>query len=280
MAAIITLTTDFGLNDEYVGVMKGVILSRCPDAVLVDLTHNIGKQDLRQAAYVIPAAVPYFPSGTVHVIVVDPWVGTNRRILLVKSGGHFFLAPDNGILTLVLGQDRGAECYEVDCPDLYLKPVSNTFHGRDIFAPVAAALAGGADISALGRPVPAAAVERLDLPGIMVDRQRRSIRGEVVRVDHFGNLVSNIHRQSVAGVAGGEDFSQMVISVCGQRIEGMADSYAAVPPRSLLAIFGSRGYLEIALNQGSAAEQLNAGCGTRIEIAPVGPRLSLYRKKV
>lgn len=280
MAAIITLTTDFGLKDEYVGVMKGVILSRCPEAVVVDLTHNIGKQDLRQAAYVIPAAAPYFPASTVHVIVVDPWVGTNRRILLVKSGGHLFLAPDNGILTLVFDQDPAAACYEVDRPELYLRPVSNTFHGRDIFAPVAAALAGGADPASLGRPLPMGALERLDLPGVEVDRERRRIRGEVVRVDHFGNLVTNIHRRAVAAVAGEEELARMVISIRGQRIEGVADSYASVPQNSLLAIFASRGYLEIALNQGSAADQLDAGCGTMVELAPAGPRLSLYKRGV
>ncbi len=278
MAAIITLTTDFGLRDEYVGVMKGVILGRCPEATLVDLSHNIDKQDLKQAAYIIHSAVPYFPAATVHIIVVDPWVGSNRRILLVRSDGQFFLAPDNGILSLILDQGREIECFEVDCPDLYLNPVSNTFHGRDIFAPVAAALASGRAPEDLGRRLKTACVERLNLPQIEVDHEQKSICGEVVRVDHFGNLVTNIHRQAVTDLVGESQVPGLEVEIRGQRIVRVEDCYSAVPLKSLLATFGSRGYLEVALNQGNAAEQLDAGCGTRVRVRLEGPILSLYKQ--
>ncbi len=280
MAAIITLTTDFGLKDEYVGVMKGVILSRFPGAVLVDLTHNIDKQDMKQAAYVIHSAVPYFPPGTVHIIVVDPWVGSNRQIILLRAGGQFFLAPDNGILSLLLEPRGEIDCFAVDCPGLYLKPVSNTFHGRDIFAPVAASLASGTPPGELGRRLDPDAIARLDLPRVEVDRAQNCIRGEVVRVDHFGNLVSNIHRQVVVEMVGEARMLSMMVEISGQKIDRVEDAYSAVPRKSLLAIFGSRGYLEVALNQANAAEQLDAACGTKIRVLPGGPILSLYRKEV
>jgi len=278
MTAIITLTTDFGLKDEYVGVMKGVIISRCPGVALVDLSHNIDKQDMGQAAYLIQSAVPYFPSGTVHVIVVDPWVGSNRRILLVRADDQFFLAPDNGILTLVVGQTRDLECFEVDCPGIYLNPVSNTFHGRDIFAPVAAAVAKGTAPEELGRRLNPGSIACLDLPMVEMDHDKRLICGEVVRIDHFGNLVSNIHQHIVGKLAGQGGAGPMSVEICGQKIPRIEDSYSAVPLKSLLAIFGSRGYLEVALNQGNAAEQLNASCGTKIMVRPDGPNLSLYKK--
>jgi S-adenosylmethionine hydrolase len=150
MPDVITLTTDFGLDDEYVGVMKGVIVSIAPAVRIIDLSHNINRQAVQEAAFVVGAAYRFFPTGTVHVAVVDPGVGSDRKIILLRAGGHFFIAPDNGLLTLLFAEDIFEVAYEIINRDLFLKPTSTTFHGRDIMAPVAARLAVGLDMEAVG----------------------------------------------------------------------------------------------------------------------------------
>lgn len=280
MEKIITLTTDFGLTDEYVGVMKGVILARAPGAKIIDLTHGISYQDIRQAAYVIHSACGYFPAGTIHIIVVDPWVGSSRRIVLLSFKGQLFLAPDNGVLTLLLQQKELDAAYEVTCEELYLKPVSHTFHGRDIFSPVAAALINGMTPEDVGPSIDPNKLTVLTLPIVEVNQARGKIKGSVVRIDHFGNLMTNIHRDTCHELFSEDEKDSVLVVIKGQIIHGLQSSYSSVGTGSLLAIFSSRDYLEIALNLGNASEQLNANIGEEVTISFDKPILSLYKGTV
>ena len=180
MNRIITLTTDFGLTDEYVGVMKGVILSRRPCARIVDLSHNIGRHDILQAAYVIYSSYRYFPESTIHIVVVDPGVGSDRRIVLVSAKNHLFLVPDNGILSLFLVNKYVDAAYEINCDHLFLKPLSNTFHGRDIFAPVAAQLAGDLRPEQVGNRIDPDKLVTLSMPEVRIDPVQGRITGTVL----------------------------------------------------------------------------------------------------
>lgn len=267
---LITLTTDFGLIDEYVGIMKGVILSHCPAARIVDLTHQVPPQDLRRAAYSIEAARPYFPSGTLHVLVVDPGVGTERRLVLVAAAGQLFLAPDNGVLTLVVRAGFEA-AYQVECRELFLEPLSATFHGRDILAPVAAALARGMAPEAVGRRLPREELAMLPLPSPMIDPNGPAVTGEVVSIDHFGNLLTNISRETFLR-AGGPSPAAISLRVRETVIAGPAPAYGSAAPGELVALFGSRGLLEIAVNQGNAAQRLAVAPGEPVLVSFAGNR--------
>lgn len=267
MNTIITLTTDFGYVNEYVGVMKGVILARTPDARIVDLTHGIRAQAVDEAAYVLEAAYGYFPAGTIHVVVVDPGVGSARRIVLLCADGHLFLAPDNGVLTLLLAKERFESAYGVDRDDLFLKPVSNTFHGRDILAPVAAHLASGLPVAEVGPQLSSEELTRLSLPEVTIDRGKGLVRGEVVGVDGFGNLITNIHQHTLPGRGAGHQEANISVSVKGRTIRGIRATFDSEQPGNLLAIFGSRGYLEIAANRANAARILGAGPGDAVAIS-------------
>jgi len=185
MTRVITLTSDFGLEDEYVGVMKGVIVSIAPAARIIDLSHGIKRQAVQEAAFVLAAAYRYFPKGTVHVAVVDPGVGSDRKIILLRADGHFFIAPDNGLLTFLLAGDRFEAVHEVANRDLFIKPVSNTFHGRDIMAPVAARLAAGLDMEAVGPAIDRAAVVRFRLPRLTINREQGTVTGTIIGVDRL-----------------------------------------------------------------------------------------------
>lgn len=267
MAAIITLTTDFGLQDEYVGVMKGVILGLAPAVQLVDLTHAIAPHDCRQAAGVLAAAYPYFPSGTIHLVVVDPGVGSERRIVLVQGGGHLFLAPDNGVLTPILRAGVGETAYEVTREELFLSPRSHTFHGRDILAPVAGHLAAGLAPAATGPSLALAALTTLPLPAPTLDLHRLRIEGQVLSCDHFGNLITNIDQERIRNLQAQRPNETLVVTVGTHRLLGLQSWYSAVPPQAPLAIIGSRGTLEIAVNQGQAAELLGVGPANKITIS-------------
>lgn len=248
---VITLTTDFGLIDEYAGVMKGIILSRCPEARIVDLTHGISPQDLRGTAYTIEASYLFFPEGTIHVIVVDPGVGSGRRIIAVKSEGQIFLAPDNGVLSLIL---PGAEViFAVTSEDLFLPGLSNTFHGRDIFAPVAAFLACGLSLEKLGPRLNISRVQRLALPEII--SYQGGLSGSIVHIDHFGNLMTNIDRQTVSSFCR-QDFNLITIKIRDFVIRGINRSYSTGHTPGPVALFNSRGYLEIAIPMGNASQIL------------------------
>lgn len=266
MNRIITLTTDFGLVDEYVGVMKGVILSICPDARIIDLSHAISPQDIRQAAFLIKASYAYFPANTLHVVVVDPGVGSGRRIILTCADGHLFLAPDNGVLTWLLQGPRFETAYEVSCQQLFLKQLSNTFHGRDIFAPVAAHLANGFLETKVGRELNRDELTVLSLPDAKFDKATRVLTGSIVSIDRFGNLLTNIHHDLLESIIPAGSYPGITITINNQTIRGLQPSYASVPKGSLLAIIGSRNYLEIAANQGNAAQILGAATNTEIRL--------------
>ncbi|MCX5874896.1 MAG: SAM-dependent chlorinase/fluorinase [Deltaproteobacteria bacterium] len=256
MPAIITLTTDFGLEDEYVGVLKGVILGLAPQARLIDLCHTIRPQDVRQAAFILQAAAPYFPKGTIHLAIVDPGVGTNRQLLAVRAMGQFFLGPDNGILSPFLHDPLFEEAIYIDCPEHYLTPLSATFHGRDILAPIAAALANGIGLSSLGNRTLKEKLIKLASPTLQIDRIHGNIAGSVIHIDHFGNLTTNIHQRDLAGLTA--DPASIQIFHKQQQVTGLTSDYASGPNGRFLALIGSRGYLELAVANGNAARILGA----------------------
>jgi S-adenosylmethionine hydrolase len=268
---LITLLTDFGVQDEYVGVMKGVIAGINPEARIVDISHHIVPQDIVHGAFILAAAYSYFPAGTVHVAIVDPGVGGARRILAVECGEHRFVAPDNGLLERVLAQQSVTAAVSVTDPRFFLEQVSCTFHGRDIFAPVAAHLAFGLPLNELGR-----SVDRHTMITGVVPRYRfssaSSLEGTVVAVDHFGNLMTNIDAAAINRLTRGADrknrtgHNKMVIEISGKRIDGIVLSYDRVPEHIPLAIIGSRGLLEISVNCGSARQILNAGRGDGVRV--------------
>jgi S-adenosyl-L-methionine hydrolase (adenosine-forming) len=251
---LVTLTTDFGLSDPFVGIMKGVIASRAPEATIVDVTHGVPPQDVVAGALVLRHAVPYFPAGAVHVAVVDPGVGTARRPLCVETDHGVLVGPDNGLLSLAAGPTDVRRIVHLTDERLFLSPRSGTFDGRDVFAPVAAALVAGTPPRALGAEVPE--MERLALREPL--RRGRTIEGEVVYVDHFGNLITN--------VAGGMMGRDAGIRIGETRLRGPAPSYAAVPPGELVAVVGSWGLLEIAVRNGSASARLGASKGERVVV--------------
>ena len=263
---MITLLSDFGLDDEYVGVMKGVILATHSQARIVDITHRIAPQDLVAAAYCIRSAYRYFPRGTVHVVVVDPGVGSSRSIVAVKLQGHTFLAPDNGVLTLVLEERRADEIVRVSNDRLFLKPVSRTFHGRDIMAPVAGHLSMGLQMDRLGPGVAAEDLKRLPLgkAGFNVDGD---LEGAVVLIDRFGNLITNIDSEKLASLAVKSGDRGIEIRIAQHRIAGLSQSYADVSAGAPLAIVGSKGFLEIAINCGRAERYFEACRGDTITLS-------------
>jgi S-adenosylmethionine hydrolase len=247
---IITLTTDFGLSDPFVGIMKGVILGIVPNVQLVDVTHDIPSCDIVEAAFLLETTYRYFPDGTVHIVVVDPGVGSARRPLAASSHGHRFVAPDNGVLSAVSEND----VYHITNESLFLKPVSRTFHGRDIFAPVAAHLARGMPIDLVGPRVFDAVRKALPKP------RARGVKlvGTVLRIDKFGNVITNLRRTDL-----GSDFE---IHIGGRHVTRLCANFAESAPGDVFALEGSTGYIEIALNQGSAAERLNVRRGAEIEV--------------
>ncbi|MCZ6676513.1 MAG: SAM-dependent chlorinase/fluorinase [Candidatus Poribacteria bacterium] len=258
---IITLTTDFGTSDLYVGVMKGVILNINPRAQIVDITHAIPPQDLNAAAFLIDSAYRYFPPGTVHVVVVDPGVGSERHPIACQTETAFFVCPDNGILTRILRDASHTSAVTIENPDYCLPRISNTFHGRDIFAPVAAHLSRGVPIEDLGTPV--ATPVRLPIPTPHVTEE--AITGHVIWIDHFGNLITNISHELLKSIEGQNGF---VIQVGGVAINRLNHSYAESAVGEVLAIIGSFGRLEISINQGNAALTLGVKRNDSITIRP------------
>jgi S-adenosylmethionine hydrolase len=258
-SAIITLSSDFGHQDEYVGVMKGTILSRNPDCMIVDLHHHLDADHIRGAGILLGAAYPFFPAGTVHVIVVDPGVGSDRKIILAGSKCHLFLAPDNGIIPAILG-DRIETSYVLDCPELYNKPVSNTFHGRDIMAPVAAELAMGLEADRVGPSISPDDLCRL--PAAVNEPAPHQLQGAILHIDHFGNMLTDIKAESFDQFIAGSEKKGLLLSIRDQQLTiRVAETYSDTSDRSLLLIKGSRGYMEISINGRSAASTLNGSCG-------------------
>ncbi len=263
--AVITLLTDFGLDDEYVGVMKGVILSVNPRATVVDITHGIEAQDIVQAAYALKSSFSYFPAKTMHVVVVDPGVGSGRDILALETKGHLFLAPDNGVLTPLLEDEDPDELVRVANPRYFLDSVSRTFHGRDIFAPAAGHVSLGVPLSELGPRVNRETLVRLSIlkPGRPAAGQWT---GAIITVDRFGNLITNIDGASLLTESPAGAENAMEIRIGAHLIRGLSTTYADAKPLQPLALIGSRGYLEIAVNQGSARSHFNVGRGDGVRV--------------
>ena len=254
----ITLTTDFGTRDHFVGTMKGVILGIAPHVRIVDITHEIPPYQLSEAAFSIAQAWRYFPKGSIHVVVVDPGVGSARRPILCEAEGHFFVAPDNGVLSMIYDESRH-KVRAISNAKLFLKKVSKTFHGRDVFAPVAAHLAKGLAPAVFGKPIHDP-VRNVLLKPAKLSRHKWS--GLVLKTDHFGNLITNFHVDEFPDLV-----TQPIELRAGlERITRLAGTYAETAIGELFAIIGSSGYVEVVVNQGSAAKLLGIGTGSPIEL--------------
>jgi S-adenosylmethionine hydrolase len=259
MRPLIALVTDFGTRDHYAGTMKGVILGICPEATLVDITHDIPPHDVTAGALELAAAFRYFPAGTIFVAVVDPGVGSARRGFAADTGDYRFVAPDNGVLTQVLRETPAKKMVELT-ERRYARPtVSRTFEGRDRFAPAAAWLAKGIQLSALGRVI--ADVHRLEIP--LPEEGADAVRGVVLRVDRFGNLVTNIDRRMVERLG---QSGAITIDASGKRIERLVATYAELPADGVGALFGSTDHLELAAPSLSAAERLGLTRGAAVTV--------------
>ncbi|MCW5889356.1 MAG: SAM-dependent chlorinase/fluorinase [bacterium] len=250
----ITLTTDFGLTDPFVGIMKGVIARRAPGVAVIDVSHGIPPQDVFAGALVLRHAVAWFPPGSVHVAVVDPGVGSARRALAVEIDDGILVGPDNGVLALAFA-DGVRRAVVLTEERFFLRPRSHTFHGRDVFAPIAAAIATGTDLDALGPRVDDPV--RLALPAVR--REGARLHGTVIYVDHFGNLVTNIAEPALPAGAG-------PVSIAGVTLPRVDAAYAAVDAGQPVALINSWGLLEVAVRDGSARTMLDAGVGTPVAV--------------
>jgi len=263
--ALIALITDFGTCDEYVGVMKGVIAGIDPGTRVVDICHRIEPQNIVHGAFILKAAVPYFPEGTIFVAVVDPGVGGRRRILAADCGGRRFVVPDNGLIEGVLNTPSEAAVVSVENRRYFLTPVSRTFHGRDIFAPVAARLAAGLPLAELGPPVDPAELVTGMMPRYRFS-SRDGIEGEVIAADRFGNLMTNIDEGVIERLLVEAAGRQVSVSLADTPIGAIVDSYDQAAKNAPLAIIGSRGLLEIAVNCGNARQTLQTGKNRRVRV--------------
>jgi S-adenosylmethionine hydrolase len=255
---ILTLTTDFGLSDHYAGAMKGVILGICPTARIVDITHEITPYEITEGAYTIAQAYRTFPKKSVHVVVVDPGVGTARRPILMEAGGQYFVAPDNGVLSMIYSREKH-KIRLIANERYFRKPVSQTFHGRDIFAPVAAHLAAGVVPSRMGKVVDDYLRPAFQNP---MRTGKHTWNGTVLKVDRFGNIVTNYHV---------EEFPNLEAKSCTfgagpQEVSVIARNYAETGPGELFAIVGSAGYYEISIREASAARATGCAGGSPIEL--------------
>lgn len=257
---IVVLMTDFGLKDAFVGVMKGVIASICRHAAVIDLTHEIGPQDVREAAFTLDRSVDYFPEGSIFTCIVDPGVGTARRPLAVEAGPWRFIAPDNGLLTAILDRHPAARCHAITSAKHRLPSCSATFHGRDIFSPAAAHLAAGLPIGELGPEVPVESCERIRLFSNLPIDGGAGWQGEVLSIDHFGNLITSLEGSLVDGPEGwtaqaGDATAIPFVRTYGEVAEGMPLAYA-----------GSSGMVEIAIRNGSARDRFELEPGSTVRL--------------
>lgn len=256
---IITLTTDFGSGDSLVGSMKGVILNINPDAEIVDITHKILPYDLLDGALAIGQAYKFFPPRTIHVVVVDPGVGTERRPLLVTAGQHYFVAPDNGVLSMVYQREEALTVRHITSEHYFLQPVSNTFHGRDIFSPVAAWLAKNGQSASFGEEI-------TDFVRFAMPKPKttgNSLKGVILRADNFGNLLTNFTEEDLPQVLAGSNFKMRVGNA---QISKFVQTFGNGAPNEPVLILGSSGFFEVAVNRGNAAKTLNATRGAEVTI--------------
>ncbi len=255
---IVTLTTDFGLADHFVGTMKAVILGICPRAQIVDVCHQVAAFEIAEAAFVLAQAYRYFPPKTVHVVVVDPGVGTSRRPIVAEAGGQRFIAPDNGVLSMVFAREQ-PKVRVITARKYFLKDVSQTFHGRDIFSAVGAHVAAGVPPARMGKLIDDYLRLSFEKP---VRTGRRAWTGAILKIDHFGNVITNFHR---------EDFPHLSerpfeFAVGFERVSRLAANYSESKPGELFAIWGSSGYIEISVSRDSAAKMLGCGVGAPVEL--------------
>ncbi|HEX4275354.1 MAG TPA: SAM-dependent chlorinase/fluorinase [Bryobacteraceae bacterium] len=255
----ITLLTDFGTTDHYVGAMKGVMLGISPDAQQVDISHEIPPYAIPQAAFTLSQAWKCFPPGTVHLVVVDPGVGSSRRAIVVEAAGHYFVAPDNGVLTMIYEAAPDHQVRQITAARFFREPVSRTFHGRDIFAPVAAHLANGVRTAELGGPVADYARSVFGKP---MQTAEKSWSGTILKVDHFGNLITNLVSEVWLPVMG----NAFVMRVGKSSVSLVAANYAAMDAGGVFVIPGSAGFLEVSANQASAAKITDARAGDPVEL--------------
>ncbi len=257
----ITLITDFGLQDEYVGVMKGVMAGINPLANVIDISNTVAAQDTFQAACILNNSYNYFPKGTIHVVVVDPGVGSDRKIICLKTENYLFLAPDNGVLSFVIAKEGSESIREVTNGKFFLPKLSNTFHGRDIFAPVAAHLSNGVSYKELGEIVDKTNEISLPKPILSPDGK---LTAEIVYVDSFGNLITNVNKEVIDRMQ--VEIERVPITMGRKRINGICSAYTDVGDNEALAIFGSSGYLEISVNRGSAGDILKLQKGDKLTL--------------
>jgi S-adenosyl-L-methionine hydrolase (adenosine-forming) len=260
---LVTLTTDFGLNDHFVGTVKGVILGIVPEAEIVDICHSVQPFDMLDGALTIASAYSYFPAGSVHMVVVDPGVGSSRRAIVVNTERHQFVAPDNGVLSLIYDREERLRVQHVTAEHYFLSPVSRTFHARDIFAPVTAYLAKGVPAAKFGEEV--SDFVRFHMPRPKPVNEH-TLRGVVLKVDHFGNLITNLSPQDAPALFQ-EQPPPFRIVVGKRTISEIRSSYAEGAPGEVFAVVGSMGYLEIAANRGSAFQLVGGGKGTDVDVA-------------
>jgi hypothetical protein len=264
---IITLTTDFGLNDHFIGAMKGVMLEIAPEAQIIDINHAVQPFDILDGALTISQAYSYFPSGTVHMVIVDPGVGTARRPIILTGDRHLFVAPDNGVLSLVYAREERLSVRHVTAEHYFLQPRSNTFHARDVFSPIAAFLAKGIDPSRFGEEI-------TDYVRFAAPRPKpvdeRTLRGVVLKVDRFGNLITNITPQDAPQLFEATPPAFKIAIGTKAQATRMCTSYADGAPGEVFGILGSMGFLEVAANRGSAFQLLGAGKGSEVNVVMEG----------
>ena len=253
--AVITLTTDFGLHDAYVAATKGAMLAVAPDVSLVDVSHQILPQDVASGAYILFSAYRYFPAGTVHLAVVDPGVGSARRAIAVETPDYRFVGPDNGLFSGVFQRERKWNVVEIRNAAFFRSTVSPTFHGRDIFGPVAAHLCSGVPVAKLGPPV----TDPIRLDFWTVQERDDVVVGRIVHVDRFGNAISNVGRRRVGD-------GEVCVRVGENLFEGICRTYTDVPEGEALVLYGSEDTLEVAINRGNAAGKLGLRRGDRVTV--------------
>ena len=256
---IITLITDFGEEVGYAGIMKGVILSINPGCQIIDITHHISPQDREEAAFVLKSAHRFFPQETIHLVVVDPGVGSERKPIIVETARNWFIGPDNGVFSLIFSEDQQKRVWEITNDRYFLSPVSPTFHGRDIFAPVAAHLSSGVSIHELGKELK----DFVHLEGLEPEVHQDMLKGRIVFIDHFGNLVSNISHTLFTKAVGKNSFQ---ITVGNQVLGGIYPTYADAEDGEVFALFGSSQQLEISVRNGNCQKLLNVTKGLQVSV--------------
>lgn len=262
---VVTLTTDFGLEDAYVAIMKGVILRIAPQARIVDYTHGIKHGNIVEAAYMLSTGCHYFPRGTIHVAVVDPGVGSDRRAVALQTPEATFVGPDNGVFTRIAALAEQAwgdrvRMVQLTEPKFWLPEISATFHGRDIFAPVAAHLLNGTPLSALGQPIRSLTPAHFAAPQPL---SKGLLQGQIMHVDHFGNCITNIRLEHLYQAGLGQ---QIVIEIIDQQLPGLFRTYMDGPTGTPMCLIGSSGHLELAISNGNAAQQLGVDIGDKLRV--------------